>query len=63
MPIVTIETVTKIDSRFPRVAVTRYEVLEDGDSIGEVFSDPEDAESFALEYAESIGGFFDDTPA
>jgi hypothetical protein len=63
MPIVTVETFTLIDPRFPSVAVTRWEVLEDGDEIGEVFSDPEDAEEFAREYAERIGGFFDDTPA
>lgn len=58
-PIISIETATKIDPRFPSVCVTKYEVLEDGDVI-RVFSDPLAAEEFAYEYAEEICGIVEE---
>jgi hypothetical protein len=59
MPIIAIETVSKIDTRFPSVCVTRYEVTEDGDTIRS-FSDPERAETFAYAYAEEVGGIVEE---
>jgi hypothetical protein len=58
-PIISIETASKIDRRYPSYCVTRYEVLEDGDVI-RVFSDPVAAEEFAYEYAEEVFGTVED---
>jgi hypothetical protein len=57
-PIITIETATTIDRRYPSYCVTRYEVLEDGDVISS-FSDPETAEWFAMDHAKRVGGIVD----
>jgi hypothetical protein len=59
VPVISIETATKIDPRFPSICVTKYEVLEDGDVI-HVFSDPVAAEEFAYAYADEVCGIVEE---